>query len=153
MPVSAPTMAMNAGTQVMQRRPARPGMRGPSTMGYDLPPVRYDDADRTARAAAGRSPSGRSCGLLAVGAVVALLHDVQRRRRADSNRPIAIPADLVGSDQASAKQQLAGRASSSSNIHVKKKPDDSAEKGQVISVDPARGPRSTRAKLPSPSSR
>ena len=71
MPVSAPTMAMNAGTQVMPSGQRTQAMRGPSsTMGYDLPPARYAEPER--EEGRGKQIAIWSIvGLLAVGAIVA----------------------------------------------------------------------------------
>jgi beta-lactam-binding protein with PASTA domain/tRNA A-37 threonylcarbamoyl transferase component Bud32 len=137
MPVSAPTMAMNAGTQVMQGGPPRTQAMRPSTMGYDLPPVDYDEPERD-------SDRGKKIaiwavvGLLAVGAVVALIMIFSGGGggATDSNQ-VAIPSDLVGSDQTTAKQELVSLGFLEANIRYKKKTDEDADKGQVLSVDPA----------------
>ncbi|MDN3352954.1 Stk1 family PASTA domain-containing Ser/Thr kinase [Actinomadura sp. DC4] len=136
MPVSAPTMAMNGGTQVMQGAPHTQAMR-PQTMGYDLPPVNYDepahDADRGKKIAI-----WSVVGLLAVGAIVALIMIFSGGGGGDGgDKPVAIPSDIIGSDQASAKQELVGMGFVESNIHLKKKTDDKADKNEVLSVDPA----------------
>jgi serine/threonine-protein kinase len=147
MPVSAPTMAMNAGTQVMQGGgPGTQAMR-PSTMGYDLPPVNYDeparDADRGKKIAI-----WAAVGLLAVGAIIALivLFSGGGGSPANSNQ-VAIPSDLVGSDRVTAKQELVSLGFVDANIHYKKKNDDSADKGQVLSVDPAPQTKIDKSKL------
>jgi serine/threonine-protein kinase len=147
MPVSAPTMAMNAGTQVMHGGgPGTQSMR-PTTMGYDLPPVNYEepprDADRGKKVAI-----WAVVGLLAVGAIVALIviFSGGGGSPGDSNQ-VAIPSDLVGSDQTTAKQELVSLGFVDANIHYKKKNDDNADKGQVLAVDPAPQTKIDKAKL------
>jgi serine/threonine-protein kinase len=146
MPVSAPTMAMNAGTQVMQGGPGTQSMR-PTTMGYDLPPVNYEepprDADRGKKIAI-----WAVVGLLAVGAIVALvvIFSGGGGSPSDSNQ-VAIPSDLVGSDQTTAKQELVSLGFVDANIHYKKKNDDNAGKGQVLAVDPAPQTKIDKTKL------
>jgi serine/threonine-protein kinase len=147
MPVAAPTMAMNTGTQVMQGGQRTQAMR-PTTMGYDLPPVSYEEPPRDE----GRGKKiaiWSIVGLLAVGAIVALIMIFSGGggSPADSNQ-VTIPADLVGSDQTTAKQELVGLGFSDANIHFKKKNDDNAEKGQVLGVDPAPQTKIDKAKLP-----
>ena len=148
MPVSAPTMAMNAGTQVMQGGQRTQAMRGASTMGYDLPPAQYDEPPHDD--GRGRKIAIWSVvGLLAVGAIVALYMIFSGGGGgADTSNQIAIPADIVGSDQASAKEQLVGLGFVENNIHLKKKTDENAEKGQVLGVDPAPQTKIDKAKLP-----
>lgn len=147
MPVSAPTMAMNAGTQVMQGAPHTQAMR-PTTMGYDLPPVNYEeparDGDRGKKIAI-----WAVVGLLAVGAIVALIMIFSGGGGGtDNTNQVAIPSDLVGSDSATAKQELVSLGFIASNIHYKKKTDDSAAKNQVLSVDPAPETKIDKTKLP-----
>jgi eukaryotic-like serine/threonine-protein kinase len=148
MPVSAPTMAMNAGTQVMQGGPPRTQAMRPATMGYDLPPVNYDEPERD-------SDRGKKVaiwavvGLLAVGAIVALIMIFSGGNGGggtDSTQ-VAIPSDLVGSDQSTAKQELVSLGFVDANIHFKKKADDSADKGQVLGVDPAPNTKIDKTKL------
>jgi eukaryotic-like serine/threonine-protein kinase len=149
MPVSAPTMAMNAGTQVMQGGQHTQAMRGPSTMGYDLPPARYDEPPHDE--GRGRQIAIWSVvGLLAVGAIVALymIFSGGGGGGTANENQVAIPSDIVGSDQASAKEQLVGLGFVSTNIHFKKKTDDNAEKGQVLAVDPSPQTKIDKAKLP-----
>ena len=137
MPVSAPTMAMNAGTQVMPSGQRTQAMRGPSsTMGYDLPPARYAEPER--EEGRGKQIAIWSLvGLLAVGAVVALYMIFSSGGSSGNANQVTIPTDLIGSDQATAKQELVGLGFLDSNIHFKKRTDDNAEKGQVLAVDPA----------------
>jgi serine/threonine-protein kinase len=147
MPVAAPTMAMNAGTQIMQGAPHTQAMR-PSTMGYDLPPVNYEEPDR------GEGPGKKIAlwaivGLLAVGAVVALVMIFGGGGGSSPNSDgVTMPGDIVGSDQSTAKSELTGLGFKSENIHIKKKPDDNAEKNQVLAVDPAPQTKIDQAKLP-----
>jgi eukaryotic-like serine/threonine-protein kinase len=147
MPIAAPTMAMNAGTQVMQGNPRTQAMR-PTTMGYDLPPANYEEPER------GEGPGKKIAiwalvGLLAVGAIVALymIFSGGGGGPTGSNQ-VAIPNDLVGSDQATAKQELVNLGFVDANVHFKKKADDNADKGQVLSVDPAPQTKIDKAKLP-----
>jgi serine/threonine-protein kinase len=136
MPVSAPTMAMNAGTQVMHGGPPTQATR-PATRGYDLPPVDYAEPEK---------PEGRGkqvavwalVGLLAVGAVFALymIFSNGGGGNADANQ-VAIPSDIVGSDQDSAKQELVALGIPETNIRLKKQTNSNFQKGQVITVDPA----------------
>jgi beta-lactam-binding protein with PASTA domain/tRNA A-37 threonylcarbamoyl transferase component Bud32 len=135
MPVSAPTMAMNSGTQVMQGGPGTQAMR-PSTMGYDLPPANYAEPERD-------EGNGKKIaiwavvGLLAVGAVVAIAMIFFAGGSPKSGNQVVIPADIVGSDKAAAKQELVGLGFPEANIHYKNKNDDTVDKGQVLAVDPA----------------
>jgi serine/threonine-protein kinase len=147
MPVAAPTMAMNAGTQVMQGGgPGTQAMR-PTTMGYDLPPVNYEEPER----GGGRGKKiaiWAFVGLLAVGAIVALAMIFSSGGGAPStSNQVAIPSDLVGSDQDTAKQELVSLGFLDPNIHYKKKTDDNAAKGQVLGVDPAPQTKIDKAKL------
>jgi beta-lactam-binding protein with PASTA domain/predicted Ser/Thr protein kinase len=146
MPVAAPTMAMNAGTQVMQGGQRTQTMRGgPSTMGYDLPPARYAEPE---------PEEGRGkkvalwglVGLLAVGAIVALYMIFSGGGKATDNNTVHVP-NVVGVDQATAKQQLVGVGFLESNITYKKKYDDNVDKGLVISVDPPANAPVARDKL------
>ncbi|MFB9831859.1 Stk1 family PASTA domain-containing Ser/Thr kinase [Actinoallomurus acaciae] len=137
MPVAAPTMAMNAGTQVMQGNPRTQAMRPSSTMGYDLPPAQYAEPER-------EEGNGKKIalwalvGVLAVGAIVALYMMFSGGGGgADNSNQIAMPSDIVGSDQTTAKQELVGLGFVESNIKIKHKTDDSADKNQVLDVDPA----------------
>jgi beta-lactam-binding protein with PASTA domain/tRNA A-37 threonylcarbamoyl transferase component Bud32 len=146
MPVSAPTMALNAGTQVMQGGPRTQSMR-PSTMGYDLPPVNYAEPE-------GDGGRGKKIaiwavvGLLAVGAIVAIAMIFFAGGSPPNNNQVTIPADLVGTDKASAKQELVGLGFPDANVHYKNKNDDTADKGQVLGVDPAPQTKVDKAKLP-----
>jgi eukaryotic-like serine/threonine-protein kinase len=150
MPVAAPTMAMNAGTQVMQGGPHTQAMRGgPSTMGYGLPPANYAEAER--EEGRGKKIAIWSVvGLLAVGAVVALymiFGGGGGTSGGGGTEQVTMPTDLVGVDQAAAKQELVGMGFLETNIHIKKKPDDTAERGAVLAVDPEAGTKVDRAKL------
>ncbi len=149
MPVSAPTMAMNAGTQVMQGQQGAPHTQAmrPQTMGYDLPPVNYEEPER------GEGPGKKIAlwsivGVLAVGAIVALfmIFSSGGGGQGDSNE-VTMPGDLVGSDQTTAKQELVGLGFVDANIHFKRKTDDSADKGQVLSVDPRPQTKIDKTKL------
>jgi serine/threonine-protein kinase len=146
MPVSAPTMAMNSGTQVLQGGPRTQAMR-PSTMGYDLPPVNYEEPERdTGR---GKQIAIWSLvALLAVGAVIALIAIFFSGGSPQNSNEVAIPADIVGTDQTQAKSELVGLGFDEKNIHIKKKSDDNAERGQVLGVDPAAGTKVDKTKLP-----
>ncbi|GAA4513047.1 Stk1 family PASTA domain-containing Ser/Thr kinase [Actinoallomurus oryzae] len=147
MPVAAPTMAMNAGTQVMQGGPRTQAMGPSSTMGYDLPPARY--AEPEPEEGRGKKVAVWALvGVLAVGAIVALymIFSGGGTESGNSNQ-IAMPSDIVGSDQTSAKQELVGLGFTSSNIHIKHKTDDNAEKNQVLDVDPAPQTKIDKAKL------
>jgi serine/threonine-protein kinase len=147
MPVSAPTMAMNSGTQMLPGGPGTQAMR-PSTMGYDLPPVNYEEPPRDE----GRGKKiaiWAVVGLLAVGAIVALYMMFSGGGGSSSNdKNVAIPADLVGSDQDTAKQELTGLGFLDNNITIKKKPSEDADKGVVLSVDPAPKTEIAKTKLP-----
>jgi serine/threonine-protein kinase len=146
MPVSAPTMAMNAGTQVMQGGPRTQAMR-PSTMGYDLPPVNYEEPER-------RGGSGKKIaiwalvGVLAVGAIVALYMMFSGGGNSPGSNSVTMPGDIVGSDQTTAKQELVGLGFVDNNIKITKKTDDQAAKGQVLNVDPAPQTKIDKTKLP-----
>jgi serine/threonine protein kinase/beta-lactam-binding protein with PASTA domain len=145
MPVSAPTMAMNSGTQVMRGGPPTQSTR-PATMGYDLPPVRYDDPE---------PEEGRGkkialwtiLGILAVGAIVALVMIFKGGGSPTNSNEVAMPSDIVGADQTDAKQELVNLGFRDSNITIKKKSDDNVDKGQVITVDPAAGTKIDKTKL------
>ncbi|HEY0540779.1 MAG TPA: Stk1 family PASTA domain-containing Ser/Thr kinase [Actinoallomurus sp.] len=148
MPVSAPTMAMNAGTQMMQGAGPRTQAMRPSTMGYDLPPVNYDEPER------GEGPGKKIAiwalvGVLAVGAIVALymIFASGGGGSSDSNS-VAMPGDIVGSDQTTAKQELVGLGFVDKNIRITKKTDDQADKGQVLAVNPAADTKIDKTKLP-----
>jgi eukaryotic-like serine/threonine-protein kinase len=148
MPVSAPTMAMNAGTQVMQGGPRTQAMRPSSTMGYDLPPVNYADAERD-------EGNGKKIalfalvGVLAVGAIIALYMILSGGGGSGANsNEVTMPGDIVGSDQTTAKQELVGMGFAESNIKITHKTDDSADRGQVLDVDPAPQTKIEKAKLP-----
>lgn len=147
MPVAAPTMAMNAGTQVMQGGQRTQMMRGgSSTMGYDLPPVNY--AEPEPEEGRGKKVAlWALVGLLAVGAIVALymIFSGGGGSSADNNT-VHVP-NVVGTDQTTAKQQLVGVGFLESNISYKKKYDDNAEKGQVLAVDPPANSPVARDKL------
>jgi serine/threonine protein kinase len=134
MPVSAPTMAMNAGTQVMNGGQHTQAMR-PSTMGYDLPPANYAEPER----AEGRGKKvavWALVGLLAVGAAVALFMMFSGGNNLSGSNKVAIPADIVGSDQDSAKQELVQLGFPQNNITLKQQTDNTVQKGTVITVDP-----------------
>ncbi|MCW2948900.1 MAG: hypothetical protein JWR24_5617 [Actinoallomurus sp.] len=134
MPVSAPTMAMNAGTQVMNGGQHTQSMR-PSTMGYDLPPANYAEPER----AEGRGKKvavWALVGLLAVGAAVALFMMFSGGNPPANSNKVAIPADIVGSDQDSAKQELVQLGFPQTNITLKQQTDNTVQKGTVITVDP-----------------
>jgi eukaryotic-like serine/threonine-protein kinase len=149
MPVAAPTMAMNAGTQIMQSGQRTQMMRGgPSTMGYDLPPANYAEPERD-EGHGKKIAMWSLVGVLAVGAIIALymIFSGGGGSSGDTNQ-VAIPSDLVGSDQATAKQELVGLGFIDSNIHYQKRTDDNAEKGQVLAVDPAPNTKIDRTKLP-----
>ncbi|WP_345366459.1 Stk1 family PASTA domain-containing Ser/Thr kinase [Actinoallomurus liliacearum] len=145
MPVSAPTMAMNAGTQVMQGGPPTHATR-PATMGYDLPPVNYAEPDE---------PEGRGkkialgvvVALLAVGAVTALyfMFSGNGGSAKDSNT-VAIPTGIVGDDSDTAKQQLT--ALGFTKIKTTKKPSDSVDSGKVISVTPTENTKIEKTQVP-----
>jgi serine/threonine-protein kinase len=144
MPVSAPTMAMNGGTQVLHGGPPTHASR-PATMGYDLPPVNYAESD---------APEGRGkkvalwlvVGLLAVGAVTALLFMFNGGGGGQQNsNTVAIPAGVVGNDQDAATQQLVGAGFSADHIKTKKKSSDSVDSGKVISVTPAENTKISKA--------
>jgi serine/threonine-protein kinase len=146
MPVSAPTMAMDAGTQVMRGGPPTQGTR-PATMGYDLPPVEYAESGR---------PEGRGkqvavwalVGLLAVGAVFALYMIFSNGGGGSPGASqVAIPSDIVGSDQDSAKQELVALGIPETNIQLKNQTDSNVEKGRVIAVTPAAKTKIDRARL------
>ncbi len=145
MPVSAPTMAMNAGTQVMGAGPHTQATR-PATMGYDLPPAHYAEPEL---------PEGRGrtialwsvVGLLAVGAIVAMYMIFTGGSPASSNK-VAIPTDIVNSDQATARQELTSLGIPDANIRVQRKTDDNVSKGQVISINPPQDTKIDKAKLP-----
>jgi eukaryotic-like serine/threonine-protein kinase len=146
MPVSAPTMAMNAGTQVMQGGPGTQAMR-PSTMGYDLPPAHYAEPERD-------EGNGKKIavwtvvGLLAVGAIVAIAMIFFAGGSPQNGKgPVVIPADIIGSDKGAAKQELVGLGFLEPNIRYKNKNDDTVDKGQVISVDPAPQSKVDQAKV------
>jgi eukaryotic-like serine/threonine-protein kinase len=147
MPVSAPTMAMNAGTQVMQGGPPHTQAMRPQTMGYDLPPVNYADAERD-------EGNGKKIaiwavvGLLAVGAIVAIAMIFFAGGSPPSDKQFVMPADIVGTDKAAAKQELIGFGFVENNIRYKNKNDDNAEKGQILAVDPAPQTKIDKAKLP-----
>ncbi|MFL6055061.1 MAG: Stk1 family PASTA domain-containing Ser/Thr kinase [Actinoallomurus sp.] len=148
MPVSAPTMAMNGGTQVLRGGPPTHGTR-PATMGYDLPPVNYAEPNK----AEGRGKKVALwlvVGLLAVGAVTALFFMFNGGGGGQQNSDtVAIPAGLVGNDQDAATQQLVGTGFSPDHIKTKKKSSDSVDSGKVISVTPAENTKIDRAKLAS----
>jgi eukaryotic-like serine/threonine-protein kinase len=135
MPVAAPTVAMSSGTQLMSGPPTQSSR--PTTMGYDLPPVNYADADR-------RRPDGRGkkialwavVGVLALGAIIALAYMFSGGGAAPEANTVTIPAAIVGSDQDSAKVQLEQIGILDSNIHIKRQTDENAPKGQVLGVDP-----------------
>jgi beta-lactam-binding protein with PASTA domain len=148
MPVAAPTMAMNAGTQVMQGGQRTQMMGGgPPSTGYDLPPANYAEPERD-EGRGKKIAMWSIVGLLAVGAVVALYMMFSGGGgSSNNNNTVRIPADLVGSDQATAKQELVGLGFIDSNIHYKKRNDDNAEKGQVLAVDPAQNTPVERSKL------
>ncbi|MEV5750873.1 Stk1 family PASTA domain-containing Ser/Thr kinase [Actinoallomurus sp. NPDC052308] len=145
MPVSAPTMTMNGGTQVMQGGPPTHATR-PATMGYDLPPVNYAEAD---------GPEGRGkkialgvvVALLAVGAVTALYFMFSGNGgSAKDSTTVAIPTGIVGDDQDSAKQQLTTLGFT--KIKTTKKPSDSVDSGKVISVTPTENTKIEKAQVP-----
>jgi beta-lactam-binding protein with PASTA domain/predicted Ser/Thr protein kinase len=146
MPVSAPTMAMNAGTQVMQGGPPHTQSMRPQTMGYDLPPVNYADAERD-------EGNGKKIaiwavvGLLAVGAIVAIAMIFFAGGSPPSDTQVVMPADIVGTDKVAAKQELVGMGFTETNIRYKNKTDDNADKGQVLSVDPAPQTKIEKTKL------
>jgi eukaryotic-like serine/threonine-protein kinase len=147
MPVSAPTMAMNGGTQVLQGGPRTQAMR-PSTMGYDLPPAHYQEPERD-------EGNGKKIaiwalvGVLAVGAIVALYMIFSGGGGGSGNpNEVTMPGDIVGSDQATAKSELTGMGFADKNIKITKKTDDKADKGQVLAVDPAPNTKIEKAKLP-----
>jgi beta-lactam-binding protein with PASTA domain/predicted Ser/Thr protein kinase len=134
MPLSAPTMAMNAGTQVMNGGQHTQATR-PATMGYDLPPANYAEPEK----AEGRGKKvalWALVGLLAVGAVVALVMMFSSGKPPASSNKVAIPANIVGSDQDTAKQQLVQLGFPETNIKLKQQTDDTVQKGTVITVDP-----------------
>ncbi|WP_460357526.1 Stk1 family PASTA domain-containing Ser/Thr kinase [Actinoallomurus acanthiterrae] len=146
MPVSAPTMALNGGTQVMQGGPPTQAAR-PTTMGYDLPPVHYGEPER---------PEGRGkkvalwlvVGLLAAGAVTALYFMFSGGGgAAKESTTVAIPTGIVGNDQDAAKQQLTGIGIVDGNIKTKKKPSDQVDSGKVISVTPNENTKIDKTKL------
>jgi eukaryotic-like serine/threonine-protein kinase len=145
MPVSAPTMAMNSGTQVMRGGPPTQATR-PATMGYDLPPVRYDEPE---------PEEGRGkkialwtiVGILAVGAIVALVMIFKGGSSPANSNEVSMPSDIVGAEQNDAKQELLNLGFKDSNITIKKKSDDNVDKGQVISVDPASGTKIDKTKV------
>ncbi|MCO5998592.1 Stk1 family PASTA domain-containing Ser/Thr kinase [Actinoallomurus rhizosphaericola] len=143
MPVAAPTMAMNGGTQVMQGGPPTQGTR-PATMGYDLPPVHYTEPEE---------PEGRGkkialgvvVALLAVGAVTALFFMFKGGGAPKDPNTVAIPTGIVGNDQDSAKQQLTDLGFT--KITTKKKSSDSVDSGKVISVSPNENTKIDKAQV------
>lgn len=149
MPVSAPTMAMNAGTQVMNS-PGGPQTRAtrPATMGYDLPPVNYADGDDGP--GNGRKVAlWATFGVLAIGAIIALAVMFSGGGGAgDDGNSVTMPSDIVGSDQTTAKQELIQLGFRESNITLKKQADDNVDKGDVIKVDPVGNTPIDKEKVP-----
>jgi eukaryotic-like serine/threonine-protein kinase len=145
MPVSAPTMAMGAGTQVMQGNPRTQAMR-PTTMGYDLPPAHYAEPER-------EEGNGKKIalwalvGVLAVGAIVALFMIFSSGGSPANDNQVTMPGDIVGNDKTAAKQELVGMGFIDSNIRYKNKTDDNAEKGQVLAVNPPPQTKIDKTKL------
>jgi hypothetical protein len=146
MPVSAPTMAMNSGTQVLQGGPPTQATRQ-ATMGYgDIPPARYAEPEE---------PEGRGkkialwtiVGLLAVGAVVALVMIFKGGGSPQSATQVTMPSDIIGSDQDAAKQELEGLGFTDNLIKIKTRTDDKADRGQVLEVDPATGTKIDKTKV------
>jgi beta-lactam-binding protein with PASTA domain/tRNA A-37 threonylcarbamoyl transferase component Bud32 len=145
MPVAAPTMAMNAGTQVMHGGPPTQSTR-PATMGYDLPPANYAEPD---------APEGRGkkialwtiIGLLAVGAVVALVVMFSGGNKSPDTDHVTMPGDIVGSSQTDAKEELQGLGFAEKNIEVKTQTSDTVEKNQVISVNPPQDTKIDKAQV------
>lgn len=87
-------------------------------------------------------------GVLAVGAIVALYMMFSGGGGgADNTNQIAMPSDIVGSDQTTAKQELVGLGFVEGNIKIKHKTDDSAEKNQVLDVNPAPQTKIDKAKV------
>jgi serine/threonine-protein kinase len=116
-------------------------------MGYDLPPATY--AEPEPEEGRGKKVAVWALvGVLAVGAIVALymIFSGGDSNSGNSNQ-IAMPSDIVGSDQATAKQELVGLGFAASNIHIKHKTDDNAEKNQVLAVDPAPDTKIDKAKV------
>jgi beta-lactam-binding protein with PASTA domain/tRNA A-37 threonylcarbamoyl transferase component Bud32 len=147
MPVSAPTMAMNAGTQVMHGGPPHTQAMRPTTMGYDLPPVNYAQPDGPEGGRGKKIALWTIVGLLAAGAVVALVMIFSNGKPPPATDQVTIPGDIVGSDQAAAKTELVGLGIKDKNIHLKKQADDNADKGQVIKIDPAQDTKIDKVKL------
>jgi beta-lactam-binding protein with PASTA domain len=144
MPVSAPTMAMNGGTQVMHGGPPTHATR-PATMGYDLPPVNYAEPDEPERRGK-KVALWLVVGLLAVGAVAALFFMFNGGGGQQNSNTVAIPAGIVGNDQDAATQQLVSAGFSPDHIKTRKKSDDTVESGKVISVTPAENTKIDKAK-------
>jgi Uncharacterized protein conserved in bacteria len=115
-------------------------------MGYDLPPVNYAEPER-------EEGNGKKIaiwtvvGLLAVGAVVAIAMIFFAGGSPANSDQVVIPADLVGSEKAAAKQELVGLGFPEANIHYKNKNDDTADKGQILAVDPAPQTKVDKTKL------
>ncbi len=139
MPVSAPTMAMNAGTQVMHGGGGPPThATRPATMGYDLPPVNYADHDDV-EGNGKKVALWATFGVLAIGAIIAMvvIFTGGGGGGGSNDKFYKMPGDLVGSDQTTAKQELVGAGFRDANIKITKQADDNVEKGQVISTNPA----------------
>jgi serine/threonine-protein kinase len=145
MPVSAPTMALNGGTQVMQGGPPTHAAR-PAPMGYDLPPVNYGEPEKS------EGPGKKIAlwmvvGLLAVGAVTALFFMFKGGGGQKDATTVAIPAGVVGNDQDAAKQQLEGIGITAGHIHTKRKSSDQVDSGKVISVTPNENTKIDKTKV------
>jgi eukaryotic-like serine/threonine-protein kinase len=136
MPVAAPTMAMNAGTQVLQGGPGTQSTR--VATGYDLPPAQYEEPEK---------PDGNGkkialwtvLALVVIGAAVGIgLLLSSGGGGSSAGDTVAVPAGIVGSTTAAAKTSLTQAGIPAANITTKEDYND-APKGQVYQVTPNEG--------------
>jgi eukaryotic-like serine/threonine-protein kinase len=145
MPIAAATTVMNAGTQLMSGPPTQ--ATRPTTMGYDLPPVNYAEAERRPDGRGKKIALWSVVGVLALGAIIALAYMFAGGGASPEATTVAIPAGIVGSDQDAAKVQLEQIGVLDNNIHLKRQTDENAPRGQVLRVDPAENTKIEKAKV------
>jgi serine/threonine-protein kinase len=151
MPVSAPTMAMNAGTQVMHGAGPQTQATRPATMGYDLPPVDYAEPEGGKGNGNGKKIALWAIfGLLAVGAIIALvvMFTGGGGGVGSTSTTVTMPGDIVGSDETTAKQELTGLGFQDANIKTDKQTDNNVARGQIIKVDPVAQTKIDKTKVP-----
>ena len=136
MPVAAPTMAMNGGTQVLQGGPGTRSTR--VATGYDLPPAHYEEPEKP-------EGSGKKIALWTVLALVVIGAAVgiglllsSGGGGSSSSDTVAVPAGIVGSTTAAAKTSLTQAGIPAANITTKEDFNE-AVKGQVYRVTPDEG--------------